>query len=204
MQLRIEQACKDAGISMAALAEKIGVGKPTISNWEAGRRQPPLEALIQMSEITGVSVEYLLGISNQLRTITKPLPHESLPTMHRQPIWTAAHGWLLVNAAKRALVSLDGFEVSFSNLTEDVFIIPAAFALSLRAESAPLSRSDISDCESVWVEPISNDDLLQTELRGWYRPLRDTLVENEFGNRFYLDTYGVKWLAFESCFDNEL
>ena len=26
------------------------------------------------------------------------------------------------------------------------------------------------------------------------------MVFNEFGHRFYLDTYGVKWLAFDDCF----
>ena len=48
------------------------------------------------------------------------------------------------------------------------------------------------------MEPISTDIDLASELRGWHE-LRGRLVQNEFGNRFYLDTYGAKWLAFESC-----
>jgi len=39
------------------------------------------------------------------------------------------------------------------------------------------------------------------ELRGWHHLYEKRLVQNEFGHRFYLDTYGVKWLAFDDCFD---
>ena len=48
----------------------------------------------------------------------------------------------------------------------------------------------------MWVEPISPDSLLRDELRGWYHR-KDQYVENEYGNRFYLDTYDAKWLGFE-------
>ena len=44
-------------------------------------------------------------------------------------------------------------------------------------------------------QPISSDSDLIRELRGWYQA-KDRFVQNEYGNRFYLDTYGSKWLAF--------
>ncbi len=50
--------------------------------------------------------------------------------------------------------------------------------------------------EEMWVEPISPDSNLRDELRGWYRR-KDRYVENEYGNRFYLDTYEAKWLGFD-------
>ena len=56
----------------------------------------------------------------------------------------------------------------------------------------------------IWVEPITTDYDLAAELRGWYRLRGRRLVENEYGNRFYLDTYGAKWLAFESCLNNNM
>ena len=40
-------------------------------------------------------------------------------------------------------------------------------------------------------------DIIRKELQGWYH-VKDRFVENEYGNRFYLDTYGSKWLAFLS------
>ena len=60
----------------------------------------------------------------------------------------------------------------------------------------PLSRAQILTKEKMWVEPISPDSLLRDELRGWYHR-KDQYVENEYGNRFYLDTYEAKWLGFE-------
>ena len=67
----------------------------------------------------------------------------------------------------------------------------------------PLSIDDILIQDRVWVEPITTDPDLAKELRGWYRPRDRRLVENEFGHRFYLDVYGAKWLAFESCLENQ-
>lgn len=81
-------------------------------------------------------------------------------------------------------------------LQEPVYAIQPVFALSLRGVGAPLSIDYILSYNKIWVEPITADLTLASELRGWYRPHGRRLVENEFGHRFYLDTYGSKWLAF--------
>lgn len=61
----------------------------------------------------------------------------------------------------------------------------------------PLALDMVMACRLVWVEPISPDRALREELRGWYTR-RSHWVENDCGNRFFLGSYGVKWLAFES------
>ena len=58
-----------------------------------------------------------------------------------------------------------------------------------------LSRDEIASYIRVWVEPISKDEALRQEMRGWYT-VKDRFVENELGQRFYLDTYENKWMAF--------
>ena len=60
-----------------------------------------------------------------------------------------------------------------------------------------LQKTEIKQSDEIWVEPISTDSKLRDELRGWYR-IKERFVENEFGNRFYFDTYGAKWLGFEN------
>ena len=50
------------------------------------------------------------------------------------------------------------------------------------------------------MEPITLVIELSVELRGWYHLYEKRLVQSESGHRFYLDSYGVKWLAFEDCF----
>ena len=59
----------------------------------------------------------------------------------------------------------------------------------------PLDYFEIEEQSEVWVEPVSRDEVLRQELRGWYI-VKNRYVENELGQRFYLDTYGNKWWAF--------
>uniref|UniRef100_UPI0025A4EC33 hypothetical protein n=1 Tax=Enterocloster clostridioformis TaxID=1531 RepID=UPI0025A4EC33 len=58
-----------------------------------------------------------------------------------------------------------------------------------------LILSEIQQFTQIWLEPISPDSDLRTELRGWYQ-VKKHYVQNEYGNPFYLDTYEAKWLAF--------
>jgi hypothetical protein len=104
-----------------------------------------------------------------------------------------------VNAVNNSLVFADKSEITFSKIHEPVFTIPPAFSISLRGSGAPYGIDEVMSAKRVWVEPITIDHDLAAELRGWYQPRRQRLVENEYGNRFYQDTYGSKWLAFSGC-----
>lgn len=64
-------------------------------------------------------------------------------------------------------------------------------------QPAALSREELAYGMQVWVEPISPDETLRQELRGWYR-VKHHAIENEAGNRFILDSCGAKWLAYPS------
>jgi hypothetical protein len=83
-------------------------------------------------------------------------------------------------------------------IQEPIYAVPPSFAFGLRGVGEFLDVNDIISREKVWVEPISTDPELAAELRGWYRLRNQRIVENEFGTRFYLNTYGSKWLAFGS------
>jgi len=210
---RIAQARKDAGIMAKDLSETLGVDVSTLYNWENGHRQPTLDRLIQTAELLNVSVSYLLGFNEQQIGPLTVIDKTTLPMLHRMPVWIKSQGWALVNIMNQMLVFPDKSEIPFEALQEPVYLIAPTFALSLRGVGDPLSPDDIITRERIWVEPITSDSDLASELRGWYRPrhkgitaAQDTatsqapqLVENEYGNRFYLDTYGAKWLAFESC-----
>ena len=199
---RIAQARRDAGLSTKQLAAKLGVDATTVSNWESGRRQLTLDRLIQLAELLGVGVTYLLGLDEQI-SYTEPVGKAMLPVLHRMPVWTKSHGWALVNAMEKQFVFADGKTLPVESVQEPIFMLPPAFAMSLRGIDSPLDLEEILIRKSVWVEPLTSDPDLAAELRGWYRPHRQRLVENEFGNRFYLDAYGAKWLAFESCLSSK-
>jgi len=202
-QNRYRQVREDLGWSRAQMAEKLGVDNTTVGNWETGKRQMTLEKLVFMSEVTGFTVQHLLGFDNVQVDWTKPLSKEALAIMHRAPVWTASHGWGLVNNANRTLVFADLKTLDIDAVQEPLYGFPPVLAYSLYGTGEPLTRVQVEYRNTVWVEPITLDAQLSVELRGWYHLYEKRLVQSEFGHRFYLDTYGVKWLAFDDCFGAE-
>ena len=55
--------------SQSKLAEKLGLSASQVANYEMGRRLPPLQILIDMARILGVSTDYLLGVENETKQI---------------------------------------------------------------------------------------------------------------------------------------
>lgn len=193
---RIRQIRLDLEWSGEKMAAELGVSQETVSNWEAGRNKFPLERLLKMAEVTGFPASYILGEETVHPDWAKPLSREALAIMHRKPVWTRSQGWCLVNWAKQALIRVNGDAVPFGDITEDLFGIPPALSISVYGFGPPLKRDEIAARERVWLEPIGTDLDLNTQLRGWYKPHNGIFVANEIDIRFYLDTYGAKWLAF--------
>jgi transcriptional regulator with XRE-family HTH domain len=57
---KIKQLRKKHGLSQEALAEKLDVSRQSISKWESGSSNPDIDYVIKMSNIFGVSTDYLL------------------------------------------------------------------------------------------------------------------------------------------------
>jgi len=176
-------------------AAKLGVSQPTLSAWEGERKSPGLDNLENMADLYGVCTDYLLGRSEQGGGDPNvPITVKSLPVFHGKPVWSAQHGWLLVNAIDKILLSSNGQTIPFA----DCGCLPRpSYFRNLHSQTAhlcPYLKSKKS--EQIWLEPISSDSELRDELRGWYQ-VQARFVQNEYGNRFYLDTYGSKWLAFD-------
>ena len=51
---------KRAGYSQEELAEKMGVTRQSVSKWESAQSIPDIEKIIKISELFGVSTDYLL------------------------------------------------------------------------------------------------------------------------------------------------
>ena len=52
---------EDHDLSQAKLAQKLGIQQTVYSRYERGYQTIPLEQLIRIADIYGVSVDYLLG-----------------------------------------------------------------------------------------------------------------------------------------------
>jgi len=56
----LKQARSETDLSQEAAAEKIGVSRQTMSNWETGKSYPDIASVIAMSDTYGVSLDSLL------------------------------------------------------------------------------------------------------------------------------------------------
>ena len=185
-------------LKITEAAEKLGISQPTLSAWEGERKSPSIDKLENMAELYGVTTDFLLGrTETQGQDPKQPIPLQALPAFHGRPVWSAKYGWLLVNATDRLLTFPDGHTLPFSDVIGELFIMALPFSEPEPPKGLPLSHSEVRRQKEIWVEPISPDSDLRRELQGWYQ-VKKRFVENEYGNRFYLDTYGSKWLAFIS------
>lgn len=174
----------------------LGVSQPTLSAWEGERKSPSIDKLELMADVYETSTDYLLGRTEMLSPAAfNPIPAKNLLILHGKPVWSPTVGWLLVNSIEQHLVQADGTIIPFTEAGE-LYMTPPAFSEPATPQKESLSFDDILLKKDIWVEPISNDSILRDELRGWYHR-KERFVENEYGNRFYLDTYGAKWLGFD-------
>ena len=67
---RLRELRKAKGLSMKELGKMFGLAESTISLYESGKRQPDKDTLVRLANFFGVSVDYLLGISNQEHELT--------------------------------------------------------------------------------------------------------------------------------------
>ena len=62
--MRIKELRKSRGISQVRMAIDLNTTQNTISRYENGEREPGIKELIAISNYFGVSVDYLLGLTD--------------------------------------------------------------------------------------------------------------------------------------------
>jgi transcriptional regulator with XRE-family HTH domain len=67
--MRLLEIRNSKGMTQKQLAERLGVTIRTITNYENGSREPNIKTLIALTQIFGVSADYLLGLTDD------PSPH---------------------------------------------------------------------------------------------------------------------------------
>lgn len=58
---RIRMLRINMGLNQSELADKIGVTKSAVSQWESGKRNPDKEALLSLADLFNVDLNYLYG-----------------------------------------------------------------------------------------------------------------------------------------------
>ncbi len=67
---------KEQGLSQEAFAEKLGVSRQSVSKWESGASIPDTEKILSMSELFGVSTDYLLKDREEVTPIVEEKEEE--------------------------------------------------------------------------------------------------------------------------------
>jgi len=102
--VRLRDLRNEWKLTQGELAEKTGIRRANLSHYEKGNRWPQVEGLVLLAEYFGVTVDYLLGLSD----------YRSYP---KQDIYTIA-GKLIIdieeatNKAKNELAEADKSEKS--------------------------------------------------------------------------------------------
>ena len=61
---------KASGMSQSQLAEKLNIGPSAVGMYEQGRRTPAVDILVEMANLFGVSLDYLVTGRKTLNSIT--------------------------------------------------------------------------------------------------------------------------------------
>lgn len=69
--LRMRKARERWGLSQIEAANKLGISSAVLSNYERNKREPDVKMLKKIAEIYDISVDYLLGITDELKPIDK-------------------------------------------------------------------------------------------------------------------------------------
>lgn len=72
---KITYCRRKSGLSQEGLAEKLGVSRQAVSKWETGEAQPELSKLKQLSDVFGVTADWLLSEDEP----SEPQPQNETP-----------------------------------------------------------------------------------------------------------------------------
>ncbi len=90
-QIRLKQLRENTGLSQSNFAKEIGVAQSTVGNWESGKREPDYNTTKIIADYFKVTVDYLLGRSNDPTPPNSKSPVyddealEMMEEMHKRP-----------------------------------------------------------------------------------------------------------------------
>ena len=70
---RIKELREGIGLTQSELSRRLGITRASVNAWEMGISVPSTQYLVLLSEIFGVTTDYLLGISDKEYVSTEGL-----------------------------------------------------------------------------------------------------------------------------------
>lgn len=74
MGARLARERRSQNLTQEQLAEQLGVTRQAVSRWESDAAYPETDKIIRMASLFGVSCDYLLGVSEEMKGDKPPSP----------------------------------------------------------------------------------------------------------------------------------
>lgn len=69
--LKLQEIREQKGMLQKDLAEKLNKTRACISSWETAKTEPDIQSLIEIADVLEVSIDYLLGRTDEMDLATK-------------------------------------------------------------------------------------------------------------------------------------
>lgn len=79
----VKKARERAGLSQKALADKLGITQQSVWYYENGERDIKASVLVQLSDVLGVTISYLLGLTDNPAEMAVPTREQADPALAR-------------------------------------------------------------------------------------------------------------------------
>lgn len=106
---------RKSGFSQEELAEKLGVSRQAVSRWEMGETMPDAQNILMLSDIFGVSTDYLLRDKTETEKVAENIPSKSpkIPTQKSPALYEILCSLPLFLLCAAADISLAAMIVCF-------------------------------------------------------------------------------------------
>jgi len=117
----LKQARSETSFSQEDIAEKIGVSRQTVSNWENGHSYPDIASVVALSDVYGVSLDSLLkGDPKMIKHLEEST---NVAKSSKQVIASIIALGLFLIGTVLLISVLGGSHIDFFNLPTIIFII---------------------------------------------------------------------------------
>ena len=173
---KIIELRKRSGMSQEELAEKLNVSRQAVSKWEGAQSTPDLNRILQLSELFGVSTDYLLkdeiDTSKLPETVVADEKGENSESLYRVSM-EEANGFLEANR-KRALFIASGVALCILSVTPPI-LFDGAGGDSSFFEGFGVTLLFIFIAAAVALF-IAADSMMKP-----YRAIREEAIDTEYG-----------------------
>ncbi len=175
---------KALGMSQEELAEKVGVSRQAISKWESTNTIPDLDRIVKMSEVFGVSTDYLildeLGEDTNTDTYTERVEKVSLDTA-RQFITINKKASLHIGLGVSSIITSLALIAHFQPYTSNNIVVWIPYALILLMAiglfiNSGLSLSDYNFLYQPFDLEYGVEGILEKEYQAKRRTSRMSLI----------------------------